>query len=75
MEELGSAPAQLARRHARAQLALLGLLLALAVVAWVVTNERMGGMESGPGMSLGGLGFYLTVWVVVNEPVDHGGRR
>jgi predicted metal-binding membrane protein len=44
---------------------LLGALLALAVVAWLVTNERMGGMESMPGMSLGGLGFYLTVWVVM----------
>jgi predicted metal-binding membrane protein len=49
----------------RAQLALLGALLALAVVAWLVTNERMGGMASMPGMELGGLGFYLTVWVVM----------
>jgi predicted metal-binding membrane protein len=49
----------------RAQLALLGALLALAVVAWLVTNERMGGMASTPGMELGGLGFYLTVWVVM----------
>jgi predicted metal-binding membrane protein len=49
----------------RAQLALLGALLALAVVAWVVTNDRMGGMQSVPGMGLGGLGFYVTVWVVM----------
>ena len=49
----------------RAQLGLLGVLLALAVVAWLVTDDRMGGMESTPGMTLGGLGFYVTVWVVM----------
>ena len=56
-----SAPFQLGR----AQLALLGALLALAVAAWVMTSDRMGAMESMPGMSLGGLGFYITVWVVM----------
>jgi predicted metal-binding membrane protein len=54
-----------AARLERAQLALLGVLLVLAVVAWVVSNDRMGGMESMPGMDLGGLGFYVTVWVVM----------
>jgi predicted metal-binding membrane protein len=49
----------------RAQALLLGALLALALVAWLVTNDRMGGMASTPGMALGGLGFYLTVWVVM----------
>jgi predicted metal-binding membrane protein len=52
-------------RPERAQLGLLGLLLALAAVAWLVTDNRMGGMESVPGMDLGGLGFYVTVWVVM----------
>ena len=47
------------------QLALLGALLALAIVAWVVTGDRMGSMEPMPGMALGGLGFYVTVWVVM----------
>jgi predicted metal-binding membrane protein len=54
-----------ASRIERAQLLLLGALLALAVVAWLVTNDRMGGMESMPGMALGGVGFYVTVWVVM----------
>ena len=54
-----------AARLERAQLVLIATLLALAVVAWVATDERMGGMESMPGMDLGGLGFYLTVWVVM----------
>ena len=52
-------------RLSRAQLGLLGALLALALVAWLVTDDRMGGMDSTPGMALGGLGFYLTVWVVM----------
>jgi predicted metal-binding membrane protein len=54
-----------ATRLHRAQLVLLGALLALAVVAWLVTNERMGAMESMPGMGLGALGFFVTVWVVM----------
>ena len=52
-------------RLERAQLVLLGALLVLAAIAWAVTNDRMGGMESGPGMDLGDLGFYVTVWVVM----------
>ncbi len=34
-------------------------------MAWLVTDNRMGGMESVPGMDLGGLGFYVTVWVAM----------
>lgn len=49
----------------RAQLALLGALLALALVAWLVTEDRMGAMNPTPGMALGGLGFYVTVWIVM----------
>jgi predicted metal-binding membrane protein len=52
-------------RAERAHLVLLGALFALAVVAWLVTGDRMGGMESMPGMGLGGLGFYVSVWVVM----------
>ena len=54
-----------ASRLDRGQLVLLGLLLALAGLAWLVTDDRMGGMDSAPGMELGSLGFYLTVWVVM----------
>ena len=54
-----------ASRLDRAQYALLGALLALAVIAWLVTRNRMGDMESMPGADLGGLGFYVTVWVVM----------
>ena len=60
---LGRTPA--ASRRDRGQLVLLAALLVLAVVAWAFTDDRMDGMESTPGMSLGGLGFFLTVWVVM----------
>lgn len=54
-----------ASRPGRAQVALLGVLLVLAGVAWLVTNDRMGAMAPMPAMDLGGLGFYLSVWVVM----------
>ncbi len=47
------------------QLAVIGVLLALAAVAWVVTGLRMAGMDAGPGADPGALGFYVTTWVVM----------
>jgi predicted metal-binding membrane protein len=47
------------------QLAVIGVLLALAGVAWAVTDLRMGGMDAGPGTDPGALGFYLSTWVVM----------
>jgi predicted metal-binding membrane protein len=41
------------------------LLFGAAVVAWAVTVERMRGMDSGPGTDLGGLGWFLGVWVTM----------
>jgi predicted metal-binding membrane protein len=41
------------------------LLLGAAVVAWAVTVERMQGMDAGPGTDLGGLGWYLGIWVTM----------
>ena len=49
----------------RARIGLIALLVGLAALAWVLTGERMQGMDAGPGTDLGGLGFYLTVWVVM----------
>jgi predicted metal-binding membrane protein len=43
-----------------------GLLLGVAVVAWAVTVERMEGMDAGPGTDLGGLGWYLGIWVTMS---------
>jgi predicted metal-binding membrane protein len=47
------------------RLGLLGLLFLLALVGWAVIDERMQGMDAGPGTDLGTLGFYLTTWVVM----------
>jgi predicted metal-binding membrane protein len=41
------------------------LLLAAAALAWAVTVERMRGMDAGPGTDLGGLGWYLGIWVTM----------
>jgi predicted metal-binding membrane protein len=50
---------------ARPRLALVALLLVLAVVAWWSTVDRMRGMDEGPGTDLGGLGWFIGVWVVM----------
>jgi predicted metal-binding membrane protein len=47
------------------QVGLIGLLIALAAVAWAVSDQQMGGMDAGPGTDPGALGFFLGVWVVM----------
>jgi predicted metal-binding membrane protein len=49
----------------RARLALIGLLLALAAVAWWSTANRMQGMDEGPGTPPGALAWFVGVWVVM----------
>ena len=34
-------------------------------MAWAFTVERMRGMDAGPGTDLGGLGWYLGIWVTM----------
>jgi predicted metal-binding membrane protein len=41
------------------------VLVAAAVAAWAVTVDRMRGMDAGPGTDLGGLGWYLGIWVTM----------
>jgi predicted metal-binding membrane protein len=41
------------------------VLLGAALVAWIVIFERMEGMDGGPGTDLGGLGWYLGIWVTM----------
>ena len=53
------------RLLARGEALLAALLLALAVLAWVVTADRMGGMDAGPGTDPGTIGFFVVVWVVM----------
>ncbi len=44
---------------------MLGLLLAVAAVAWLMVDSRMAGMDAGPGTDPGRLGFYVSAWVVM----------
>jgi predicted metal-binding membrane protein len=41
------------------------VLVAGAAGAWAVTVYRMRGMDAGPGTDLGGLGWYLGIWVTM----------
>jgi predicted metal-binding membrane protein len=40
-------------------------LLGGALVAWIVTYQRMRGMDAGPATDLGGLGWYVGIWVTM----------
>jgi predicted metal-binding membrane protein len=42
-----------------------GALLALAAGAWVLTVERMQGMDGGPGTALGGVGRFMVSWALM----------
>jgi predicted metal-binding membrane protein len=53
--------AQIRPRQAAAVVA----LLVIAALAWVLTANRMSGMDAGPGTDPGALGFYTTVWVAM----------
>lgn len=44
---------------------LIGVLLALAAGAWVLTGHRMEGMDAGPGTDLGGFGWFAVSWLVM----------
>jgi predicted metal-binding membrane protein len=41
------------------------LLIGGALVAWIVTVQRMSGMDMGPGTNLGGLGWFVGIWVTM----------
>jgi predicted metal-binding membrane protein len=47
------------------RLGLIGALLLLAAIGWLVTDDRMAGMDMGPGTDPGTLGFWVTAWVVM----------
>jgi predicted metal-binding membrane protein len=40
-------------------------LLAAAAIAWVVTADRMQGMDAGPGTDLGSFGWFAGIWAVM----------
>jgi len=41
------------------------LLLGAALVTWIVTVDRMRGMDAGPGTDLGGLVWFTGIWVTM----------
>ncbi len=49
----------------RARLGVVALLFALAGVGWWWTADQMQGMDNGPWTGLGGLGWFLGVWIVM----------
>ena len=65
-----SASASTAQRRAAplsatVQIGLVAGLLAVAAGCWVLTGDRMDGMDAGPGTALGGLGWFLVSWAVM----------
>jgi predicted metal-binding membrane protein len=52
-------------RAARARLGLVAVLFVLAGVGWAWTAHEMHGMDAGPWTGLGGLGWFVGVWVVM----------
>jgi predicted metal-binding membrane protein len=49
----------------RLRLGLVALLVGVAGLAWWWTAREMRGMDAGPWTSLGGLGWFVSVWVVM----------
>ena len=41
------------------------MLVGLTLAAWILTFDRMRGMDAGPGTDLGGLGWFLGIWVTM----------
>ena len=45
--------------------AVVVVLLGAALATWIVAVQRMRGMDAGPGTDLGGLGWYVGIWVTM----------
>jgi predicted metal-binding membrane protein len=53
-----------ARRRVR-PVTVAAAVAAAALAAWIVTLDRMAGMDAGPGTDLGGLGWFLGAWATM----------
>lgn len=60
-----SAPVANAVRLAARPVVLAALILGAALVTWIVTVQQMDGMDAGPGTDLGGLAWYVGIWVTM----------
>jgi predicted metal-binding membrane protein len=49
----------------RTAVAVIATLIALAGLGWVVTSQRMAGMDANSGTDPGAVGFFLATWVVM----------
>ena len=47
------------------ELGLAASAVVLAGAAWALTGDRMAGMDAGPGTDLGGLGWFVGIWVTM----------
>ena len=50
---------------ARGRIAVLALLLLAAAAAWVLSADRMDGMDSSPAADLGGVGWFSVSWALM----------
>jgi predicted metal-binding membrane protein len=58
---MSAAHRRIPRRHA----ALAAVVLGGALLAWIAIVQQMRGMDAGPGTDLGGLGWYIGIWVTM----------
>ena len=62
MDGLTAAPT---RSRAYGTTGLVTALVGVALVGWLVTADRMAGMDAGPGTDLGRLGWFTGVWATM----------
>jgi predicted metal-binding membrane protein len=53
------------RRSGSGQIGTVAVLLAAAAGAWVLSADRMAGMDEGPGGELGTLGWFAVTWLLM----------
>jgi predicted metal-binding membrane protein len=52
-------------RSTRRELEVATVVVAVVAGAWVLTADRMAGMNAGPGAELGGLGWFAISWLLM----------
>ena len=62
LPEESSSPLSLLRRS---PVSVAAVLLAATLVTWIVTVDRMRGMDAGPGTDLGSAGWFVGIWVTM----------
>ena len=60
-----STPASPLKLPPLTRVGLVGALLAVAAGAWVLTGDRMEGMDAAPGADLGDLGWLAVTWLLM----------